>query len=164
MRRSRGESRDGTRTHYRPRALAGDGRRDNRGRASLVGAEHEHSHPRDRVNHRRGRAVGSIALWLVVTGLVAYGFGHVTRTEWVWWLAPITVTLEGSLLFRAGLRGDPAVLSVSELPMFRRSVPAYLVSITLAAWGAFSGHRVALITGAAFAILVRALAPADEPT
>ena len=118
------------------------------------------------MDHRRVRAIGSIGLWLAVMGLVAYGFGQVTRTEWVWWLGPLTVSLDGSLLFRAGPRGV-AILSLSELPVFSdRSVPLYLVSSLVtagvAAWGAFSGNRVALITGAALAILVRALEQADD--
>jgi hypothetical protein len=118
------------------------------------------------VDHRRVRAIGSIALWLAGMGLVAYGFGHVTRTEWLLWLAPLTVSLDGSLLFRAGPRGA-AILSLSELPVFSdRSVPLYLVSFlvtaAIAAWGAFSGSRVALITGAALAILARALEQADD--
>lgn len=118
------------------------------------------------MHHRRARAIGSIALWLAVMGLVAYGFGQMTRTEWVWWLAPLTVSLDGSLLFRPGPRGV-AILSLSELPVFSdRSVPLYLVSSLVtagvAAWGAFSGNRVAVITGAALAILVRALEQADD--
>ena len=116
------------------------------------------------MDHRRVRAIRSIALWLAVMGLAAYGFGQATRTEWIWWLAPLTVSLDGSLLFRAGPRGV-AILSLSELPVFSdRSVPLYLVSFLVtagvAAWGAFSGSRVAIVTGAALAILVRAL---DNP-
>ena len=118
------------------------------------------------MNHRRVRAIGTIALWLAVMALVAYGFGQVTRTEWVWWLGPLTVSLDGSLLFRAGPHGV-AILSLSELPVFSdRSVPLYLASLLatagVTAWGALSGNRVALLTGAALAILVRVLAQADD--
>ena len=119
------------------------------------------------MNHRLLHAIGSITVSLAVMVLVAYAFGRVSRTEWVWWLAPLTVSLDGSLLFRAGARGSVALLSLSELPMFRDGgVPIYLVSASLAAcvaaWAAFTGNRAALIIGAAFAIVGRALEPASS--
>jgi hypothetical protein len=120
------------------------------------------------VNRRLVRAIGSITLCLAAMGVVAYAFGHVTRTEWVWWLAPLTVALDGSLLFRAGVRGGAALLSPSELPVFRDlGVPLFLVSsgvaAGVAAWGAYTGNRLALIIGAAFAILGRAYERGEEP-
>ena len=93
-----------------------------------------------------------------VMGLGAYGFSRLTRTDWVWWLAPLTVALDGSLLFRAQAPGGPALFSIAELPLFRDSgVSSYLVSSLLttgvAVWGVYTGNRLALLIGAAFAIL-----------
>lgn len=113
------------------------------------------------VNRQVLRAILSITVSLAVMGLVAYAFGRVTRTEWVWWLAPLTVALDGSVLFRARIRGGAALLSPSELCIFRYpGIPVYLassgVAAGVAAWGAYDGNRLALILGAAFAILARA--------
>jgi hypothetical protein len=113
------------------------------------------------------RTILSITLCLAAMGVVAYAFGHVTRTEWVWWLAPLTVALDGSLPFRARARGGTALLSPAELPVIRDlGVPLYLVSsgvaIGAAAWGAYTGNRLALIVGAAFAILGREYARGEE--
>jgi hypothetical protein len=120
------------------------------------------------VNRRLLRAIGWVALCLAAMALVAYAFGRVTRTEWVWWLAPLTVALDGSLLFRAGVRGGAALLSLSELRMFRDlGAPIYLgasgVAAGVAAWGAYTGNRLALIVGAAVAILGRAFEHGEEP-
>ena len=57
------------------------------------------------------RVVLSIALALAVMAVVAYAFGHFTRSDWVWWLAPLTVALEGTRLLRADLRNSGAILS-----------------------------------------------------
>lgn len=131
-------------------------------------AEH-HRDPGVAVNRRLLRAVGSIALCLAAMVVVAYAFGHVTRTEWVWWLAPLTVAVDGSLPFRGRGRGGAAVLSPLELPIFRDlGVPLYLVSsgvaTALVAWSAYTGNRLALIIGAAFAILGREHERGEEPT
>lgn len=114
------------------------------------------------MNRQLLRAIGSITLCLAAMGLIAYAFGRVTRTEWVWWLAPLTVALDGSLLFRAGVRGGDALLSLSELHIFRGPgasiyVASSGVAAGVAAWGAYTGNRLALFMGAAFAILARAL-------
>jgi hypothetical protein len=119
-----------------------------------------------RGTHRRLRATGSITLSLAVMALVAYGFGRVSRTEWVWWLAPLTVSLEGSLLFRARARDNAVLLSPSELPMFRDGggsiyLGSSILAAGVAAWAAFTGNRVALLIGAAFAILGRAFEHGD---
>ena len=110
------------------------------------------------VHQRVLHAVLSITLSLAVMVLVAYAFAEVTRTEWVWWLAPLTVALDGSLLFRARSPGGVALLSPSELQIFRDpGTPIYLVSCVVgagvAAVGAYIGNREAIIIGAAFAIL-----------
>lgn len=108
------------------------------------------------------RAVASITIGVTVMGVVAWLFGWMSRTAWVWWLAPLTVALEGSPMFRPGRRGDAAVLSPSELPVVGDvGVSTYFVSsgvaAGVAAWGAYTGNRVALIIGAACAILGTAL-------
>ena len=92
----------------------------------------------------------------------AWGLSWMSRTAWVWWLAPLTVVLEGSPLFRPGKRDDAAVLSPSELPVVGDvGVSTYFVSAgvtaVVAAWGAYTGNRFALIIGAACAILGTAL-------
>ena len=99
---------------------------------------------------------------ITVMAVVAWFFSWMSRTAWVWWLAPLTVVLEGSPLFRPGKRGDAAVLSPSELPVVGEvGVPTYFVSAgvttSVAAWGAYTGNRFALIIGAACAILGTAL-------
>ena len=120
------------------------------------------------MNRRLLRAIASITLSMAVMGLVAYGFGRLSRTAWVWWLAPLTVALEGSLLFRARGRGSAAVLSLSELSVFGDlGVPLYVVSSAVAAgvaaWAAYSGNRLVLIIGAACAIFGMAFERPDEP-
>lgn len=119
------------------------------------------------MNRRVLRAVSSITLSLAVMGLVAYGFGRVTRTEWVWWLAPLTVALD-ALLFRARGRGGAAPLSPSGLHVFRDpGAPIHLVSSVVAtavtAWAACTGNRLALIIGATFAVLAKAVERGEEP-
>ena len=108
------------------------------------------------------RALVSIAVGGTVMGVVAWVFSSMSRTAWVWWLAPLTVALEGSPLFRPARRGEAAVLSPSELPVVGDAgVSTYFVSCgvatSVAAWGAYTGNRFALIVGAACAILGTAL-------
>ena len=74
--------------------------------------------------------------------------------------------LRGSPLFRPGRRGEAAVLSPSELPVVGDvGVSTYFISsgvaASVSAWGAFTGNRVALILGAACAILGTALQRAE---
>jgi hypothetical protein len=131
--------------------------------------EQQHRDLGEGVNRRLVRVIGSVALCLGVMGVGAYAFGHATRSDWVWWLAPLTVALDGSLLLRAGARRGPALLSPSELPILRDlDVPLYLASSGVAtgvtAWAAYTGNRLALLVGAAFAILGRAYQPGEEPT
>jgi hypothetical protein len=115
------------------------------------------------VSHRVVRAVGSITLSLVVMGLVAYGFGRVTHTEWVWWLAPLAVGFD-AILFRARALDSAALPSTSGPRICRDpGAPIYLVLSVLAAgvaaWAAYIGNRPVIIIGAAFAILGRAFDP-----
>ena len=121
------------------------------------------------MNRRLLRAIASITLGVTVMGLVAYGFSSVSRTGWVWWLAPLTVALEGSLLFRPGARASAVALVPSELPVIGDlGVSTYFVTSALAvgvaAWGAYTGNRVALIIGAGCAILGTAIERSQEPT
>jgi hypothetical protein len=120
------------------------------------------------VTQRVLRVVVSITLSLAVMGLIAYGFGRATHTEWVWWLAPLTVALDASFPFRARVHGSAALLSLSEIPILRdKGTPIFLassvVAAVVAAWGAYTGNRFALIIGAAFAILGRAFECSEEP-
>jgi peptidoglycan/LPS O-acetylase OafA/YrhL len=110
------------------------------------------------VNRRALRAVVSITLGLAGMCLVAYAFGRVTRTAWVWWLAPLTVALDGSRLLRARVCGTGAILSSSGLPTSRDlGFSIYLVSSIVAAgvaaWGTYTSNRLAVIVGAVVAIL-----------
>ena len=119
------------------------------------------------MNRRVLRAVLSITLNLAVMGLVAHALGRVTRTEWVWWLAPLTVALDGSFLFRARVSDSAALLSPSEPDIVSDAeTSSHLVSYVVAAgvtiWGALTGNRPAIILGAAFAILGRAFERGEE--
>ena len=101
-------------------------------------------------------------------GLVAYALGRATRSEWVWWLAPLTVALDGSLLLRARLSDGRTRATSFEAPLVDDlNVPMCFVwSIVvagMAAAGAYTGNRPALITGAALAILGNALERGEEP-
>ena len=93
--------------------------------------------------------------------LIAYAFGRVTRTEWVWWLAPLTVAVDGSFLLRARV-GDSAALSpfddhlVADLDV-RMLLTSSAAAAAMAAYGAFTGNRLAIVTGAALAIVGNAL-------
>lgn len=99
--------------------------------------------------------------------LVAYAFGRVTRTEWIWWLAPITVAIDGSRLFRSRAYGSDAPLSLSELRLANDAVTSVymassFVAAVVAAWGAYTGNRPAVILGAVVAIVGRALEPGED--
>lgn len=114
------------------------------------------------VNRRVLRVVLSIVLGIAVMVVVAFAFGHVTRTEWVWWLAPLTVAFDGGILLRAPLRGSAEPFTPAELQYFRDpGAPIYLISCigatVFAAAGAYAGNRPAIIIGASFAIIGRAL-------
>jgi hypothetical protein len=133
---------------------------------------HEHG---DSVYRRVLRVVISITLGLAVMGLVAYAVGRVMRTEWVWWLAPLTVVVDCSLLFGPRVSGSAALVSPrgprtspdSDTPLYLLSA---VVAVGLAAWGAYVGNRPAIIIGAASAIFGRAfecregLATAPSPS
>lgn len=100
-------------------------------------------------------------------GLAAVAFGNLTRTEWTLWLVPLTIAVDGSLLFRAPIDESGRVLWPSRVCIFTDpEIPTYLLSSLLAAglaaWGAYVGHRAAIIVGAAFAVLVSALERNEE--
>ncbi|HJR66271.1 MAG TPA: hypothetical protein VJ802_07555 [Gemmatimonadaceae bacterium] len=100
--------------------------------------------------------------------LAAYAFGRVTRTEWVWWLAPITVAVDGSRLFRSRAYGSAVPLSVSELRLANDAVTSIymassFVAAGVAAWGAYTGNRPAIILGAIVAIVGRGLEREEDP-
>ena len=101
-------------------------------------------------------------------GLAAVAFGNLTRTEWTLWLVPLTIAVDGSLLFRAPIDESGRVLWPSRVCIFTDpEIPTYLVSSLLAAgltaWGAYAGHRAAIFVSAAFVILVSALERNEEP-
>lgn len=108
------------------------------------------------------RAVPSLTIGLAAMVLLAYAVGRLTRSDWVWWLAPLTVALDGSMLLRARPSDSVALCSsFDDLLGPDGGVPVYLASsiatVGLAAAGAYSGNRPALIIGAALAILGNAL-------
>jgi len=114
------------------------------------------------VSSRVLRAVPSLTLGLAAMVLLAYAFGRLTRSDWVWWLAPLTVALDGGMLLRARPSDSVALFSsFDDLLGPDGGVPVYLassiVTVGLAAAGAYSGNRPALIIGAALAILGNAL-------
>ena len=114
------------------------------------------------------RAVPCFAFGVGGMGLAAVAFGNLTRTEWTLWLVPLTIAVDGSLLFRAPIDESGRVLWPSRVCIFTDpEIPSYLLSSLLAAgltaWGAYAGHRTAIIVGAAFVILVRALDGNEEP-
>ena len=107
------------------------------------------------------RALPSVTLGLAAMVLVAYGFGRVSRTEWVWWLAPLTVAVDGSLLLRARLGERAALRSPTDACDLEACInlTSCLVSSGIAAWGAYTGNRLAVMIGAAIAILGKSLDP-----
>ena len=118
--------------------------------------------PEESLNRRVLRVVLAIIVGIAVMAVASSAFGHVTRTEWVWWLAPLTVAFDGSLLLRAPLRGTAEPFTPAELHYFRDpGASIYLISCifatVVAAVGAYAGNRPAIIIGASFAIIGRAL-------
>ena len=114
------------------------------------------------------RAMPCFAFGVAGMGLAAVAFGNLTRTEWTLWLVPLTIAVDGSLLFRAPVDENGRVLWPSRVCIFTDpEIPSYLLSSLLAAglaaWGAYVGHRAAIIVGAAFAVLVSALERNEEP-
>jgi hypothetical protein len=118
------------------------------------------------VKSRVLRAVPWITFGFVAVGLIAYALGRVTRTEWVWWLAPLTVAVDGSILLRPHV-GHSAALSpledhlVADLDV-RMLLTSSAAAAIMAAYGAFTGNRSAIITGAVLAIVGNALEHADR--
>ena len=120
--------------------------------------------PEESANRRVLRVVLSIMLGIAVMVVVASAFGHVTRSEWVWWLAPLTVAFDGSLLLRAPHRDTAQPFTSADLHYFSDpGAPIYvmlcIVATVVAAAGAYAGNRPAIIIGASFAIIGRALEP-----
>jgi fatty acid desaturase len=112
------------------------------------------------------RAV-SIALSVGAMGLGAHALGRLTGTQWVWWLAPVTVAFEGSRLLRSQ-RDDcegpiSSEVGLAEDPVTAIYVASAFVAAGCAAWGAISGNRPAIILGAILAILGRALERDEDP-
>jgi hypothetical protein len=100
-------------------------------------------------------------------GLLAYALGRATRSEWVWWLAPLTVAVDGSLLLRPRLPERAAALSPLDSPVVadldaRILLMSSAAAAIMAAGGAFTGNRPAIVMGAALAILGKALEHAEE--
>ena len=110
------------------------------------------------------RAMPCFAFGVAGMSLAAVAVGNLTRTEWTWWLVPLTIAVDGSLLFRAPIDESGRVLWSSRVRIFTDGeIPTYLLSSLLAAWGAYAGHRTAIIVGAVFVILVSALERNEEP-
>ena len=104
------------------------------------------------------RAVLSITLALAVIALVAYVFGHLSRSDWVLWLPPLTVALEGTRFIRAELRDGAAILSSSADSIDAdREASVYVASCAMATgmalWGVFAGNRLAILIGTALAVV-----------
>jgi hypothetical protein len=101
--------------------------------------------------------------------LIAHTIGQATQTEWVWWLAPLTVAVNGIALLRAGVGDDTGALSpfddhlVAELDP-RVVVASSAVVTAMAAYGAFTGNRMAIVTGAVLAMVGTALEQAEHGT
>jgi hypothetical protein len=113
------------------------------------------------------RAVPSITFGFVGMVVIAYALGRASRTEWVWWLAPLTVAVEGCCMLRVGI-GDGGthassleshlVTSLDARTFFASSAAATGMS----ALGAFAGNRVAIVTGAALTIIGTTLVYLEE--
>lgn len=120
------------------------------------------------MSHDVLRAMPCFAFGVAGMGLAAVAFGNLTQTEWTLWLVPLTIAVDGSLLFRAPVDENGRVLWPSRVCIFTDpEIPTYLFSSLLAAglaaWGAYAGHRTASIVGAVFVILVSALERNEEP-
>lgn len=110
------------------------------------------------------RAMPCFAFGVAGMGLAAVAFGNLTRTEWTLWLVPLTIAVDGSLLFRAPIDESGEVPWPSRVCVFTDpEIRTYLLSSVLAAWGAYAGHRTVIIVGAALVILVSALDRNEEP-
>ena len=120
------------------------------------------------VKDRVFRAVSSITLALAVMALVAYAFGHLTRSDWVWWLPALTVALEGTRLIRADFRNGAAILSSSADSIDADPEPSvYVASCAMATgmaiWGVYAGNRLAILIGTAVAVVWNTLAWGEQP-
>ena len=118
------------------------------------------------VKDRVVRAVPSITLVLAVMALVAYAFGHFTRSDWVWWLPPLTVALEGTRFIRADLRNGTAILS-SSADSIDADPEVYVASCAMATgmgvWGVYAGNRLAILIGTAVAVVLNTLDWGEQP-
>ena len=109
----------------------------------------------------------TVTLGFAAMTLVAYAFGRATHSEWVWWLAPLTVAVEGTFLLRARVANGATMLSVWRTGTFADlEAPIYIASSVVAAgtaaFGAYVGNRPAVVIGAILAILWKALEHAGE--
>jgi hypothetical protein len=111
----------------------------------------------------------TVTLGFAAMALVAYALGRVTCSEWVWWLAPLTVAVEGTFLLRARVANSAAILPAWGTHTFADlEAPIYLASSVVAAgtaaFGAYTGNRPAIVIGAILAILWKALERAENGT
>jgi hypothetical protein len=113
------------------------------------------------------RAVPSITFGFVGMAVIAYALGRVSRTEWVWWLAPLTVAVDGCCMLRVGV-GDGGTLAsplekqvVTDLDA-RTFFASSAAATGMAGLGAFAGNRLAIITGAALTIVGTTLLYLEE--
>jgi hypothetical protein len=109
------------------------------------------------VKGRVFRAIPSVMLALALLALVAYGLGHLTHSDWVWWLAPLTVALEGTRFIIAELRnGTETVSSFADAADADADASVYVASCAIATgmavWGVYAGNRLAILTGTAVAV------------
>ncbi len=103
------------------------------------------------------RAIPSVMLALALLALVAYGLGHLTHSDWVWWLAPLTVALEGTRFISAELHnGAETVSSFADAADADADASVYVASCAIATgmavWGVYAGNRLAILTGTAVAV------------
>lgn len=120
------------------------------------------------VTERVFRAAPSIASTFAAMAIVAYAFGRLSRTDWVWWLAPLTVALEGTRFIRADLRNSEAAFASSADSTDAESetslyVTSCAIATGMAIWGAYAGSRVAIITATAGAVICAALDWTEQP-
>ena len=120
------------------------------------------------VKGRVFRAVASITLALAAMALVAHAFAHLSRTDWVWWLAPLTVVLEGTRFIRTDLGNGAAFLSssadaIDADPEASGYVVSCAIATGMAVWGAYAGNRLAILTGTAIAVVWNALEWGEQP-
>jgi hypothetical protein len=113
------------------------------------------------------RAVLSIALALAVMALGAYALGRLTSSDWVWWLAPLTVALEGARLIRPDFRDRTGIASSAD-PLDADPDPsAYVTSCVMttgmAVWGVCASNRWAILTGTAVAVVWNAFDWDEHP-